>query len=106
MNYENINTTTMLKFHHLLNDNKLGEALFAKVGQELQARGFKVSSKNRNKSKIRARVEPVFAVVKRLWGFGKVRYQGLAKNATGAFTALALANIYLSPSRLMGQVRP
>ena len=42
----------------------------------------------------------------RLWGFGKVRYRGLAKNATRAFTALALANIYLSRSRLMAQVRP
>src|SRR5881628_1019179 len=52
--------------------------------------------KNRNKSKIRSRVEHVFAVVKRLWGFAKVRYRGLTKNATRAFTALALANIYLS----------
>jgi IS5 family transposase len=62
--------------------------------------------KNRNKSKIRARVEHVFAVVKRLWGFAKVRYRGLAKNACRAFTALALANIYLSRHRLMAQVRP
>lgn len=29
-------------------------------------------AKNRNKSKIRARVKHVFAVVKRLWGFAKV----------------------------------
>jgi len=217
--------TTLLKFRKLLNDNKLGEALFAKVGQELQERGFKVNtgtivdatiisapsstknadkardpemhqtrkgqqwyfgmklhigvdsqsglahsavvtaanvhdkhplpdllhgnekrvygdsayasqkglirskaakaknftnqrsrrngiineetrSKNRNKSRIRARVEHVFGVVKRLWGFGKVRYRGLQKNATRAFTALALANIYLSRERLMAQVRP
>ena len=217
--------TTMLKFRRLLNDNKLGEALFAKVGQELQARGFKVNTgtivdatiigapsstknadkardpemhqtrkgkqwyfgmklhigvdsqtglthsamvtaanvhdkhplpallhgqerrvygdsayasqkkliegkapkakdftnqrvkkggivdegvkgKNRNKSRIRSRVEHVFGVVKRLWGFGKVRYRGLVKNATRAFTALALANIYLSRQRLMAQVRP
>jgi len=48
----------------------------------------------------------VFGVVKRLWGFGKVRYRGLAKNATRAFTALALANIYLSRSTLMAQVCP
>ena len=61
--------------------------------------------KNRNKSRIRARVEHVFGVVKRLWGFGKVRYRGLAKNATRAFTALALANIYLGRQRLMAQVR-
>jgi len=217
--------TTVLKFRRLLNNNKLGEALFAQVGQELQARGFKVNTgtivdatiigapsstknadkardpemhqtrkgqqwyfgmklhigvdsqtglthsavvtaanvhdkhplpellhgqerrvygdsayasqkkliegkapkardftnqrtrrngivdealkaKNRNKSRIRSRVEHVFGVVKRLWGFGKVRYRGLAKNATRAFTALALANIYLSRQRLMAQVRP
>ena len=51
-------------------------------------------SKNRNKSRIRARVEHVFGVVKRLWGFGKVRYRGLQKNATRAFTALALARSF------------
>jgi IS5 family transposase len=218
-------STTITKFRKLLNDNKLGEALFAQVGKELQARGFKVNTgtivdatiigapsstknadkardpemhqtrkgqqwyfgmklhigvdsqsglahsavvtaanvhdkhplpellhgheqrvygdsayasqkdlisskapkakdftnqrtryagivdeavraKNRSKSKIRSRVEHVFAVVKRLWGFGKVRYRGLQKNATRAFTALALANIYLGRQRLMGQVRP
>ena len=217
--------TTLLKFRKLINENKLGEALFAKVGQQLQERGFKVNtgtivdatiiaapsstknaekardpdmhqtrkgqqwyfgmklhigvdsqsglahsavvtaanvhdkhplpdllhgneqrvygdsayasqkalirgkapqakdftnqrtrrcgvvdetqrSKNRNKSRIRARVEHVFGVVKRLWGFGKVRYRGLQKNATRAFTALALANIYLGRGQLLGQVRP
>ena len=218
-------STTITKFRKLLNDNKLGEALFAKVGQELQARGFKVNTgtivdatiigapsstknadnardpemhqtrkgkqwyfgmklhigvdsqsglahsavvtaanvhdkhalsdllhgneqrvygdsayasqkeliaskapkakdftnqrtryagiideavraKNRNKSRIRSRVEHVFGVVKRLWGFGKARYRGLQKNATRAFTALALANIYLCRQGLMAQVRP
>jgi IS5 family transposase len=57
-------------------------------------------AKNRNKSKIRARVEHVFAVVKRLWGFSKVRYRGLQKNATRAFVALGLANIYLARAHL------
>lgn len=63
-------------------------------------------ARNRSKSKIRSRVEHVFAVVKRLWGFAKVRYRGLQKNACRAFTALALANIYLSRRRLLGQVCP
>ena len=218
-------STTITKFRKLLNENKLGEALFAKVGQELQARGFKVNTgtivdatiigapsstknadkardpemhqtrkgqqwyfgmklhigvdsqsglahsavvtaanihdkhplpdllhgnerrvygdsayasqkalihskaakakdftnqrvkrkgeidevvrrKNRTKSSIRARVEHVFGVLKRLWGFGKVRYRGLRKNATRAFTALALANIFLARKTLMAQVRP
>lgn len=58
-------------------------------------------SKNRNKSRIRARVEHVFGVIKRLWGFAKVRYRGLQKNATRAFTALALSNIFMSRKRLM-----
>ena len=50
-------------------------------------------AKNRTKSKIRARVEHVFAVVKRLWGFTKVRYRGLAKNASRAFTAPTIGSI-------------
>jgi transposase, IS5 family len=63
-------------------------------------------SKNRNKSSVRARVEHVFAVVKRLWGFSKVRYRGLAKNATRSFVALGLANVYLARRTLYAQVRP
>lgn len=58
--------------------------------------------KNRNKSRVRARVEHVFGVVKRLWGFSKVRYRGLAKNATRAFVALGLANLYLARGALYG----
>ncbi len=63
-------------------------------------------AKNRNKSRVRARVEHVFAVVKRLWGFTEVRYRGLAKNATRSFVALSLANIYLARRPLYGQIRP
>lgn len=40
-------------------------------------------------------------MVKRRWGFTKVRYRGLAKHATRAFVALNLANIYLARGRLM-----
>jgi IS5 family transposase len=36
--------TTMLKFRRLLNDHKLGEQLFAKVGEVLQASGFKLKT--------------------------------------------------------------
>ena len=55
---------------------------------------------NRAKSRVRARVEHVFGVVKRLWGFGKVRCSGLAKNAMRAFVVLGLADIYLARKRL------
>ena len=58
------------------------------------------------KASIRAKVEHPFGVIKRQFGYTKVRYRGLQKNATRAFTALALANIYLGRGRLLGQVRP
>ena len=37
-------STTITKFRKLLNDHKLGEELLAKVGKELQARGFKLNT--------------------------------------------------------------
>src|SRR5450631_464644 len=56
---------------------------------------------NRRRSAARARVEHVFHVVKRLWGFSKVRYRGLAKNTARLYTAFALANLYLMRRRLL-----
>jgi len=56
---------------------------------------------NRARSRIRARGEHAFHVVKRLWGFAKVRYRGLAKNEARAFAAFALANLYLVRKRLL-----
>ena len=56
---------------------------------------------NRLRSATRARCEHAFHVVKRLWGFTKVRYRGLAKNTARLFTAFALANLYLVRRRLM-----
>lgn len=55
---------------------------------------------NRLRSRARARCEHIFHVVKRLWGFSKVRYRGLAKNTARLFTAFALANLYLLRRRL------
>jgi IS5 family transposase len=48
---------------------------------------------NRRKSSVRARVEHPFLWIKRIWGFAKVRYRGLTKNANRAFVLLALFNI-------------
>ena len=56
---------------------------------------------NRLRSATRARGEHAFHVVKRLWGFTKVRYRGLAKNTARLFTAFALANLYLVRRRLL-----
>jgi len=56
---------------------------------------------NRARSRVRARGEHPYHVVKRLWGFTKVRYRGLAKNRARAYTAFALANLYLVRRRLL-----
>lgn len=51
---------------------------------------------NRKNNRVRARVEHPFGVIKHLWGYSKVRYRGLAKNAAQVFTLFALANFYLA----------
>ena len=58
---------------------------------------------NATRSRTRARGEHVFHVVKRLWGFAKVRYRGLVKNTTRAYAACALANLYLVRHQLAPQ---
>ncbi len=56
---------------------------------------------NRTRSRTRARGEHPFHVVKRLWGFTKVRYRGLAKNLARAFIAFGLANLYAVRRQLL-----
>jgi len=56
---------------------------------------------NRSRSRRRAWGEFPFHVVKRLWGFAKVRYRGLHKNTVRAFAAFALSNLYLVRRRLL-----
>lgn len=56
---------------------------------------------NRLRSRARARCEHAFHVVKRLWGFNKVRYRALAKNTVRLFAAFALANLYLLRRHLL-----
>ena len=52
-------------------------------------------AKNRNKSRVRAKVEHPFLVIKRIFGFAKVCYRGIAKNANRLFVACALANLFM-----------
>jgi IS5 family transposase len=53
-------------------------------------------ARNRRFGKVRAKVEHVFRVLKCQFGYRKVRYRGLAKNAAQVFSLLALANLYLA----------
>ena len=57
--------------------------------------------KNRTKSKVRSKVEHVFQVMKLQFGFVKVRYRGLKKNAHRLFVTCALVNLFLSRKKLL-----
>ena len=61
---------------------------------------------NRRKSQVRAKVEHPFRPLKSIYGFAKVRYRGLLKNANRAFALLALINLEKWGMPLTGQVRP
>ncbi len=50
----------------------------------------------KKKSSVRCKVEHVFAVVKRLFGYRKTRYRGLKKQTAKNYIMFALANLYLA----------
>lgn len=56
---------------------------------------------NRSVSRVRAKGEHAFGVVKNLWGHVKVRYKGITKNACQLFTLFALANLYLVRRKIL-----
>lgn len=57
-------------------------------------------AKNRSKSRVRAKVEHPFRIPKRVFGFEKTRYCGLAKNHNRLCARFALGNLYLHRKRL------
>ena len=87
-----------------------GDQAYKRQGQLIPARAPKAKDftnrKNRTKSSIRARVEHSIGVIKRVFGFRKVRYRGLAKNGNRLFVTAALANIFLVRYSVLGAVRP
>jgi IS5 family transposase len=54
------------------------------------------------KAGIRAKVEHPFRVIKRQFGFIKVRYKGLKKNTAQLITLFALSNLWMVRTKLMG----
>ena len=53
------------------------------------------------KSSVRCKVEHVFAVVKRLFGYRKTRYRGLRKQTAKNYIMFALANLYLADRKTL-----
>ena len=58
-------------------------------------------AKNRTKSKVRAKGEHPFLIIKRIFGFVCVRYRGIAKNANRLYVTCALANLHIKRHFLM-----
>jgi IS5 family transposase len=63
---------------------------------------FEALSLERCKASIRAKVEHPFRVLKRQFGYTKVRYRGLAKNTAQIVTLFALSNLWMARRQLMG----
>lgn len=62
----------------------------------------------RAKAQVRAKVEHPFRVIKRQFGYTKVRFRGLAKNAAQMVTLFALSNLWMARRYLLagaGEVR-
>ena len=60
----------------------------------------RIKAVNRTKSSIRSKVEHTIGVIKRVFGFQKVRYRGLAKNLHRLEVTAALANLFIVRRRL------
>jgi IS5 family transposase len=59
--------------------------------------------KNTTKARVRSKVEWCFRILKRVFGFTKVRYRGLRKNHEWLCAAFALVNLYQNRNRLAPQ---
>ena len=53
------------------------------------------------KAQVRAKVEHPFRVIKRQFGYVKVKYRGLAKNTANLMTLFALSNLWMVRKRLL-----
>lgn len=63
---------------------------------------FEVLALEKWKASVRAKVEHPFRVLKRQFGYTKVRYRGLAKNTAQILTLFALSNLWMARRQLMG----
>lgn len=117
--------STLLKFRHMLETNKLGEKLSADVNSRLDKTGLMMhggtivdasliaapkSTKNQEgkrdpemhqtkngneKSTVRCKVEHPFLIVKKQMGYSKVVYRGIAKNMHRFYMLFASVNLIM-----------
>ena len=59
--------------------------------------------RNRTKARVRAKVEWSFRILKRVFGYTKVRYRGIVKKHQWHLVAFARVNLYMNRKRLVLQ---
>ncbi len=74
------------------------------AGNEFGASPTKAGTYRIQVYQMRAKVEHVLAVIKLKFGFTKVRYRGLDKNAHRLFVTCALTNLFLARRQLSRRV--
>ena len=79
-------------------NTEIGKGVFYAVLDKAK-RGKKLSTKqkrrNKKLSRVRAKVEHPFQIIKCQWGYRKTRYRGLKKNGGQITMLCALANIFM-----------
>lgn len=55
----------------------------------------------KTKARVRAKVEHPFRVIKRQFGYIKVKYRGFAKNTANLVTLFALSNLWMARRSLL-----
>ena len=78
------------KIKYVINRKQSSINKLSKSGQHA------AKKREHEKSSVRCKVEHVFAVVKRLFGYRKTRYRGLRKQMLKSYIMFALANLYLA----------
>ena len=78
------------KIKYIINRRPSSVQKLSKSGQ------YAAKKREHEKSSVRCKVEHVFAVVKRLFGYRKTRYRGLRKQMLKSYIMFALANLYLA----------
>ena len=78
------------KIKYVINRKQSSINKLSKSGQHA------AKKREHEKSSVRCKVEHVFAVVKRLFGYRKTRYRGLRKQMLKSYIMFALASLYLA----------
>lgn len=69
--------------------------------QEPQVKYVFMRTHTSSKAHVSAKVEPPFRVIKRQFGYTKVRFRGLAKNTAQLVTLFALSNLWMARRNLL-----